>query len=120
MNKKVTYAIVGVVIVVLILAIVLVMNKSTSEDKEGQKIIPLGKTQAEAAALAANQDWVLDLNSLGRAELYGTSTLENGIWTVQVRNYQRTEDQTGYLLLYKVEADTGVVQVRPQRAEVSA
>ena len=114
-SKRITVSILAIVIFLIIAGILIVTyQKDIDTYIPGE---PVSQTAAEQAALTANEDWVLELNALGRAELYD-SVLEGDTWVVRIRNYQRPEDQTGYLLVYKVDQATGAVENKTIREEV--
>lgn len=123
-NKKITLIVIAAVVVISLIAVFSFMSLDKTLDENNQQqtgpiITPeLTQEQAEQAALDANYDWVLELNSLGRAEVYDAN-LEGNTWKVRVRNYQRPEDQKGYLLVYSVDLYSGAVDNRTTRQEVN-
>ena len=119
-NKNQIIAISVVAVVLLIIIIWLLTSSPESIDENIDMIQSnLGKVQAEQLALAANQDWVVDLQPDYKVEVVDT-TLENGIWTVNLRLWMDKEvcsplDKNGFILAYKVHDATGEVDRNPQR-----
>ena len=116
-NKSLVIVVAVAVIIIAIIAVLSMvsLDQTLKENETSQQKI--SQEQAEQLALDANYDWVLELNSLGRHELWD-SNLQETIWVIRVRNYQRPEDQIGYLLLYRVNAFTGEVEINPVREEI--
>lgn len=119
-NKNIVVIVaIAVVLIVAIAVFSFISLDQTIEDNE-EESAPQLLTQQEAIQLAldANYDWVLELNALGRAEA-DTAVLEGNTWVVKIKNYQRPEDQKGFLIVYRVDALAGEVSNKTTREEVN-
>lgn len=121
-NKQITFIVIAAVVLVALIAIFsfVSLDKTMDENEQTGPIVTpkITQSQAEQAALDANYDWVLELNSLGRAEVY-SAAIEGNLWKVKVRNYQRPEDQKGFLIVYDVDLYSAEVDNNTKREEVN-